>query len=65
MNDIPGRIKKFILDTIAEMRKCTWPNRQELFESTILVVIAVVVLGFFVAGIDEISRFIINFVTTI
>lgn len=58
-----GRIRRFISETIAELGRCTWPNRQQLFESTVLVVIAIVILAVFVAGVDEIARILIRLVT--
>jgi preprotein translocase subunit SecE len=63
MNDFFGNIRRFIAETMAELRKCTWPGREELFESTVLVIVAVVILGSFVALVDEISRHVIRFIT--
>lgn len=63
MNDFFGNIRRFIAETMAELRKCTWPGREELFESTILVIVTVVILGSFVALVDEISRHVITFIT--
>jgi preprotein translocase subunit SecE len=64
MGDIFGKIRKFIAETMAEMRKCTWPTRNELFESTILVIVSILILASFVAIVDEISRFIFKHITT-
>ena len=48
-----GRIRRFIADTIAELGRCSWPSRKELLESTVLVVVAMVILALFVAGVDR------------
>ena len=61
---VTGKVRRFISDTMAEMSRCTWPNRAELFESTILVVVVIVILALFVAGVDEVSRLVIRFITT-
>ena len=61
---ITGKVRGFIRDTLAELGRCTWPSRQELMESTVLVIVAVVILGCFVAGVDEITRIVIRFITT-
>ena len=61
---ITGKVRGFIRDTLAELGRCTWPSRQELMESTVLVIVAVVILGCFVAGVDEIARIVIRFITT-
>jgi preprotein translocase SecE subunit len=34
------------------VRKCSWPNKDQLFESTLLVLFALVVVSAFVAAID-------------
>ncbi len=63
MNNFFGKVRQFIIDTMAELRKCTWPNRGELFESTVLVIVGVLILASFVAVVDEVSRHLINFIT--
>ena len=35
-------------ETISELRKSAWPDRQELVESTIVVMVGVIILGVFV-----------------
>jgi preprotein translocase SecE subunit len=35
-------------ETMAELRKSAWPDRKELVESTIVVMVGVVILGVFV-----------------
>ena len=62
-DSVTGRIRQFITDTVAELRRCTWPNRQELLESTVLVIVATVVLAAFVAGVDEVAMRLIRLVT--
>lgn len=57
------KIRRFVSDTVAEMGRCTWPNRQQLLESTILVVVAMSVLACFVAAVDEVAMRLIRLVT--
>ena len=57
------KIRRFISDTVAEMGRCTWPSRQQLLESTVLVVVAMSVLACFVAAVDEIAMRLIRLVT--
>ena len=61
---IPGEIRGFVIDTIAEMRRCTWPGRAELAESTILVVVVIAIISLFVFGVDELARVVISLITT-
>ena len=35
-------------ETISELKKSSWPNRRELWESTLVVMIGVVILGTFI-----------------
>ena len=56
--------KKFVKDTISELKKSSWPPRNELIESTLLVMVSVVILGLFVAGADFIIREILDAVVT-
>ena len=57
------RIREFILETVAEMKRCTWPDRHQLLESTILVVVVMLLLACFVAGVDELARLMIKMLT--
>ena len=59
-----SKIRGFLRETVAELGRCTWPGRQELLESTVLVVVVIAVLACFVAGVDEVTRYVIRFVTT-
>ncbi len=55
-----GKAKKFIEETRVEMRKVTWPTRDELKESTKIVIIATFVVTLFIGGIDQILTIIIR-----
>ena len=46
------RIREFIQDVLVEFRKVTWPSRQELINSTTVVIVVTVVLAFFLGGVD-------------
>ncbi len=41
-------LKTFLGEVQAELKKCTWPTRQELIGSTMVVVVSVIILGVFV-----------------
>ena len=47
-----ARVKEFVLEVLAEFRKVTWPSRQELINSTVVVIVVTVVLAFFLGAID-------------
>jgi preprotein translocase subunit SecE len=47
-----ARIREFVQDVLAEFRKVTWPSRQELVNSTVVVIVVTVVLAAFLGAID-------------
>ena len=64
MGAITEKIRTFVLETIDEMRKCSWPTRDQLFESTILVIVALILSTIYLAGIDQILYRAVRFLTT-
>ena len=57
------KIRSFIEDTMEEVKKCSWPTKDQLFESTLLVLIVLVVLTVFVAAVDQILFFFVRLLT--
>ena len=46
------RVQEFVREVLVEFRKVTWPSRQELLNSTTVVIAVTVVLAFFLGGVD-------------
>ncbi|MFB9757893.1 MULTISPECIES: preprotein translocase subunit SecE [Bacillaceae] len=46
------RLTNFFGDVTREMKKVSWPKRQELFRSTLTVIATVVLFGIFFAVVD-------------
>ncbi len=61
---IISRIRRFLHDTVTELKQCVWPKGNELFESTMLVVVVVLILAFFVFVVDKLGGWIIQGITT-
>ena len=57
------KMRDFLAEVMAELKKSSWPTRRELTDSTIVVVITVLVLGMFVALADVVFLRIISFLT--
>ena len=57
------RMRAFVNDVFAELHKCSWPTRSELFEQTLLVIFSVAVLGLFVALVDVGARWLMQIAT--
>lgn len=45
-------IKAFVEDVRNELKKCSWPTRAELLESTVVVIVSVLIVGVFVGASD-------------
>ncbi|MCX8009144.1 MAG: preprotein translocase subunit SecE [Patescibacteria group bacterium] len=43
---------QFIREVIAELKKVTWPTRQETIKLTMVVILVSGVIGLFVGGLD-------------
>ena len=50
--DFLKRTREFFAEVLAEFRKVTWPSRQELINSTVVVIVVTVVLAFFLGAVD-------------
>jgi len=46
------KILDFFNDVIKEMKKVTWPKKEELRESTIIVIVACLVISVFIYAVD-------------
>ncbi|NQZ57389.1 MAG: preprotein translocase subunit SecE [Lentisphaeraceae bacterium] len=46
------RFSTYTVDTVDELKKCSWPKKRELVESTIVVTVACLILALFVAAVD-------------
>jgi preprotein translocase subunit SecE len=47
------KIVGFVTDVVKEMNKVTWPKKEELWESTVIVMVVCVVLSLFVYVVDN------------
>ena len=46
------RTKQFYIDVRSEMRKVSWPGRQEVFSTTLIVIAAVIFFGAYLGVVD-------------
>ena len=47
-----GRIQQFFREVAAEFRRVTWPNRADVASSTVVVVVLVFIVAFFLWAVD-------------
>jgi preprotein translocase subunit SecE len=52
MSGMIARVREFVQEVLAEFRKVTWPSRQELVNSTVVVIVVTVVLALFLGAVD-------------
>ena len=50
--NLPARVGNFYQEVITEMRKVTWPDREQLKDTTIKIIIFVLFIGALLAIID-------------
>ena len=54
------RLSKYVQDTQEELKKCTWPTRDELKGHTAVVMVSIALLGLYVVGIDFILTLVVS-----
>ena len=52
-----GSIKNFSSEVVVEMKKVSWPSKEQLKESTMVVLVVTIILTTFVWVIDQIMSF--------
>ncbi len=62
--DTVNGLKHFFKEVKEELKKCAWPERSELIESTIVVIISVCLLGFYVGLSDTVVVLFVKVLTT-
>jgi len=58
------RIGGFLSEVRAEFRRITWPGRQELVESTIVVIVFIVILAAIVLVYDKVIQAVLQLIHT-
>lgn len=48
LKDLVTGLRSFVNEVQVELKKCSWPAKEELSESTVVVIIASLLLGAFV-----------------
>lgn len=54
------KIRKFLSEAKVEMGKVTWPTREELKESTKIVIVATFIVTIFIGMVDQLLTLIIR-----
>jgi len=54
LGDFVSQVRNFFDEVIAEMRKADWPGRRELLDSTVVVIVSVFLLSFYIGLCDKV-----------
>jgi len=63
-NDTALSVRMFFSDVMAEMKKTSWPDRQELVSSTLVVIVTVLILSIVVGVSDKVLSSILKLLFT-
>ena len=63
--DKVGTVRTFLGEVRGEMDKVTWPTRDEVRGTTIIVLITVFFFGFYLYGLDVVMSYISAFITNL
>jgi len=59
------RFAGFVRETKEELKKCAWPTKDELVGSTVVVFVALFILGGFTALVDTVVTAVVSYLSTI
>ncbi|MBN1522322.1 MAG: preprotein translocase subunit SecE [Candidatus Aureabacteria bacterium] len=57
-----AKMKKFFIEVWVELKKVSWPTKKELFDSTMVVIVSVIILSIYIAAVDQISSLVIKLI---
>jgi preprotein translocase subunit SecE len=57
-----GGFRTFLGEVKVELKKCAWPTRPELMESTMVVIVSIVLVGIYVGLCDTLSMSFLNLI---
>jgi preprotein translocase subunit SecE len=46
------RLKQFLIEVVAELKKTTWPSRREVYGTTLVVIVTVVICAVYLWIVD-------------
>jgi preprotein translocase subunit SecE len=62
MNSLIKRLRNYLADVWAEMKKVSWVRRKELFTTTLVVIVFSSVLAIFIGVVDLIFRWLLGYI---
>jgi preprotein translocase subunit SecE len=62
VSTILEKLKKYLKETVGELRKMTWPTKDELIGSTIVTVVVSLIVAIFIGIVDRGLTFVVKLV---
>ena len=57
-----AELKTFFTEVRSELKKVTWPSRNEVYTTTVVVILTTVFFGFYLYGIDLVFSWLLSFI---
>ena len=57
-----SKMKIFFNGVWIELKKVSWPTKKELMDSTVVVIVSVMILGIYIAAVDQVWSMFIKIV---
>ena len=57
---VTTQTREFIRDVQVEFSKISWPSRNELKDSTVVVILTVMIVGAFIGGVDQLLNMLVH-----
>jgi preprotein translocase subunit SecE len=52
-----ARLKQFLVEVVAELKKTTWPARREVYGTTLVVIVAVLICATYLWIVDTVLNY--------
>jgi len=56
------RMKQFVVEVVSELKKTTWPGKREVYNTTLVVIVAVVICAVYLWVVDMVLARAMNYV---
>lgn len=58
------RLTNYVAETREELKKCSWPSRDELKGSTVVVILSILLLGLFTVVVDLLLTYAVRLIAS-
>ncbi|HVP07017.1 MAG TPA: preprotein translocase subunit SecE [Candidatus Acidoferrum sp.] len=54
------KVKQYLKETLGELKKMTWPTKDEMVGSTVIVIVVSLIVALFIGAVDRILTFLVR-----